>query len=313
MTLPADPDDNACEGPATHARAPGRDSDRLSHPLPYRRPRSQSPRHHCARETAGAAERRSEIKPRNRCAGRARIACSDASLWRRRCEAVNCAVGRVEEIAHGARIKEQALRNRAPEPGIVAIECRLEGVEPAFAPVFLLLRRQPGPVAQAVEADDADQRGTAVGEAAVDSAVIGYPIARQAVGGFGPEQLRGFGDVAQRRRPFWQRDRSVTIETKFRRRCADAEMRREQRFASTMLERVRHRFGLQPQRLAGDSVYGAVRLLKWLLNRKITPHVPVWDRSALMGPSAEPTLSSTTSATSISAQAVQNSPAPATS
>ena len=50
--------------------------------------------------------------------------------------------------------------------------------------------------------------------------------------------------------------------------------------AQTMLERVRHRFGLQPQRLAGDSVYGAVRLLKWLLDRKITPHVPVWDRSA---------------------------------
>jgi len=47
-----------------------------------------------------------------------------------------------------------------------------------------------------------------------------------------------------------------------------------------MLERVRHRFGLQPQRLAGDSVYGAVRLLKWLVDRKITPHVPVWDRSA---------------------------------
>jgi hypothetical protein len=97
----------------------------------------------------------------------------------------------------------------------------------------------------------------------------------------------------------------------------DAEGTRANRIAEiavaqTMLERVRHRFGLQPQRLAGDSVYGAVRLLKWLLNRKITPHVPVWDRSARMGPSAEPTLSSTTSATSISAQAVQNSPAPAT-
>jgi hypothetical protein len=47
-----------------------------------------------------------------------------------------------------------------------------------------------------------------------------------------------------------------------------------------MLERVRNRFGLQPQRLAGDSAYGAVRLLKWLVDRKITPHVPVWDKSA---------------------------------
>jgi transposase len=65
----------------------------------------------------------------------------------------------------------------------------------------------------------------------------------------------------------------------------DAEGTRANRIAEiavaqTMLERVRHRFGLQPQRLAGDSVYGAVRLLKWLVDRKITPHVPVWDRSA---------------------------------
>src|SRR6202008_5000959 len=34
-----------------------------------------------------------------------------------------------------------------------------------------------------------------------------------------------------------------------------------------------------PQRLAGDTVYGAVRLLKWLVDRKISPHIPVWDRS----------------------------------
>jgi Transposase DDE domain len=47
----------------------------------------------------------------------------------------------------------------------------------------------------------------------------------------------------------------------------------------TMVERVRHRFDLRPQRLAGDSAYGAVRLLKWLVDRKITPHIPVWDKS----------------------------------
>ena len=29
---------------------------------------------------------------------------------------------------------------------------------------------------------------------------------------------------------------------------------------------------------AGDTVYGAVRLLKWLVDRKITPHIPVWDK-----------------------------------
>jgi hypothetical protein len=46
-----------------------------------------------------------------------------------------------------------------------------------------------------------------------------------------------------------------------------------------MMDRVRRRFDLQPQRLAGDTIYGAVRLLKWLVDRKIAPHVPVWDKS----------------------------------
>src|SRR6195256_2307473 len=50
--------------------------------------------------------------------------------------------------------------------------------------------------------------------------------------------------------------------------------------AQTMMERVGRRFGLRPQRLAGDTVYGAVRLLKWLVDRNNTPHVPVWDKSA---------------------------------
>ena len=36
---------------------------------------------------------------------------------------------------------------------------------------------------------------------------------------------------------------------------------------------------LRPQGLAGDSAYGAERLLKWLVDRKITPHIPVWDKS----------------------------------
>ena len=47
----------------------------------------------------------------------------------------------------------------------------------------------------------------------------------------------------------------------------------------TMVDRVERRFDLRPQRLAGDTAYGAVRLLKWLVDRKITPHVPVWDKS----------------------------------
>ena len=50
--------------------------------------------------------------------------------------------------------------------------------------------------------------------------------------------------------------------------------------AETMIDRAKRCFDLRPQRLAGDSVYGAVRLLKWLVDRKITPHIPVWDKSA---------------------------------
>jgi hypothetical protein len=40
------------------------------------------------------------------------------------------------------------------------------------------------------------------------------------------------------------------------------------------------RFDLRPRRLVGDTVYGAAKLLKWLVDCKITPHVPMWDRSA---------------------------------
>ena len=47
-----------------------------------------------------------------------------------------------------------------------------------------------------------------------------------------------------------------------------------------MIERVKDRFDLRPRRLAGDTVYGAVRLLKWLVDRQIAPHIPVWDKSA---------------------------------
>src|SRR6202012_5182315 len=48
----------------------------------------------------------------------------------------------------------------------------------------------------------------------------------------------------------------------------------------TMVDRVERRFDLRPQRLAGDTAYGAVRLLKWLVDRNIPPHVPVWGKSA---------------------------------
>jgi hypothetical protein len=47
-----------------------------------------------------------------------------------------------------------------------------------------------------------------------------------------------------------------------------------------MVDPVERRSDLRPQKLAGDLAYGAVKLLKWPVDRKITPHVPVWDKSA---------------------------------
>jgi transposase len=84
--------------------------------------------------------------------------------------------------------------------------------------------------------------------------------------------------------PFFAYDANYLIDNKVG-IIVDAEGTRANRIAEiaiteTMIERVKRRFDLQPQRLAGDSVYGAVRLLKWLADRKIAPHVPVWDRSA---------------------------------
>jgi hypothetical protein len=95
--------------------------------------------------------------------------------------------------------------------------------------------------------------------------------------------------------PFFAYDANYLIDNKAG-IIVDAEGSRANRaveiaVTQTMVERVRRRFDLRPQRLAGDTVYGAVRLLKWLVERKITPHVA--SRRATTVPSAEPTLSST--------------------
>jgi len=84
--------------------------------------------------------------------------------------------------------------------------------------------------------------------------------------------------------PFFAYDANYLIDNKAG-IIVDAEGTRANRIeeiaiTEIMVDRVRRRFDLRPQRLAGDSVYGAARLLKALVDRKITPHVPVWDRSA---------------------------------
>jgi hypothetical protein len=84
--------------------------------------------------------------------------------------------------------------------------------------------------------------------------------------------------------PFFAYDANYLIDNKAG-IILDAEGTRANRIVEiavtqTMVDRVRRRFDLQPQRLVGDTAYGAVRLLKWLVDRSITPHIPVWDKSA---------------------------------
>jgi transposase len=83
--------------------------------------------------------------------------------------------------------------------------------------------------------------------------------------------------------PFFAYDANYLIDNRFG-IILDAEGTRANRrdeiaSAETMVARVERRFDLKPERLAGDTAYGVARLLKWLWDRGIAPHVPVWDRS----------------------------------
>jgi transposase len=46
-----------------------------------------------------------------------------------------------------------------------------------------------------------------------------------------------------------------------------------------MIDRVQDRFGIRPKRLIGDTAYGTAEMLAWMVDeKKIEPHVPVWDK-----------------------------------
>lgn len=48
----------------------------------------------------------------------------------------------------------------------------------------------------------------------------------------------------------------------------------------TMIERVEEKFAIKPKRLVGDTNYGVAAMLGWLVDEKrIAPHVPVWDKT----------------------------------
>jgi transposase len=46
----------------------------------------------------------------------------------------------------------------------------------------------------------------------------------------------------------------------------------------TMVDRTQARLGLKPERLMADTAYGTSKLLAWLLDKDITPQIPVWER-----------------------------------
>jgi hypothetical protein len=46
----------------------------------------------------------------------------------------------------------------------------------------------------------------------------------------------------------------------------------------TMIECTGRRFDLKPRWLTADTAYGTGKLLAWLLDKSITPHIPVWER-----------------------------------
>ncbi|MGY4429581.1 hypothetical protein ACVWWO_002058 [Bradyrhizobium sp. F1.13.1] len=76
--------------------------------------------------------------------------------------------------------------------------------------------------------------------------------------------------------------------------------------AKTIVERTEERFGLKPERLIGDTAYGAAPMLNWLVEEKgIGPHIPVFDKSKRMTvPSRRATFDMTRPATSITARVV---------
>jgi transposase len=71
-------------------------------------------------------------------------------------------------------------------------------------------------------------------------------------------------------------DHAIIVDVEATRAIRQAEVGA----ARTMIERVMDRFGLYPERLAGDSAYGAAEMLGWLVeDQGIEPHVTVFDKS----------------------------------
>jgi hypothetical protein len=70
-------------------------------------------------------------------------------------------------------------------------------------------------------------------------------------------------------------DHGVIVDVEATRSIRQAEVGS----TKTMLDRVKARFDLHPERLIADTAYGTGPMLGWLVDRKIAPHIPVFDKS----------------------------------
>jgi IS5 family transposase len=79
--------------------------------------------------------------------------------------------------------------------------------------------------------------------------------------------------------------------------------------AKTMIERTEERFGLKPERVVGDTAYGAAPMLNWLVEEKgIAPHIPCSiNRSGTTAPSRAATFDITRLTTSTTTPAESGS------
>jgi transposase len=70
-------------------------------------------------------------------------------------------------------------------------------------------------------------------------------------------------------------DHGVIVDVEATRSIRQAEVGS----TKTMLKRVKAKFDLHPERLIADTAYGTGPMLGWLVDRKIAPHIPVFDKS----------------------------------
>ncbi|QFT61315.1 hypothetical protein FIU91_15755 [Roseivivax sp. THAF30] len=70
-------------------------------------------------------------------------------------------------------------------------------------------------------------------------------------------------------------DHGVIVDVEATRSIRQAEVGS----TKTMLDRVKARFDLHPERLIADTAYGTGPMLGWLVDREIAPHIPVLDKS----------------------------------